>query len=104
MYSPPAVAPRANALKSNTWEQIEHYGNSKHEWLSTFLELPNGIPSHDTIRRVFILIDPNEFRTAFINWIKSIKDLMGNEVVSIDGKTLTLQRYFRIPALSGGNL
>ncbi|CCK78449.1 ISAs1 family transposase [Desulfobacula toluolica] len=73
---------------ADTWEQIEQYGNSKYEWLSTFLELPNGIPSHDTIRRVFILIDPDEFRTAFIDWIKSIKDLMKNEVVSIDGKTL----------------
>ena len=83
-----AIAICAAICGADTWEQIEQYGNSKHEWLSTFLELPNGIPSHDTIRRVFIFIDPNEFRTAFINWIKSIKDLMENEVVSIDGKTL----------------
>ncbi len=73
---------------AGTWEQIEQYGNSKYEWFSTFLELPNGIPSHDTIRRVFILINPDEFRTAFISWIKVITNLIKTEVVSIDGKTL----------------
>lgn len=78
----------ASICSANTWEQIEQYGKAKQKWLSTFLELPNGIPSHDTIRRVFILINPDEFREAFINWIESIKTLMQNEVVSIDGKTL----------------
>lgn len=83
-----AITICASICSANTWEQIEQYGNAKYDWLSTFLELPNGIPSHDTIRRVFILIDPDEFRVAFINWIEAIKNLMQNEVVSIDGKTL----------------
>jgi predicted transposase YbfD/YdcC len=73
---------------ANTWNEIEQYGHSKHDWLKTFLELPNGIPSHDTIRRVFIIIDPEEFRTAFINWVDSIRPLLPETVIAVDGKTL----------------
>ena len=73
---------------ANTWNEIEQYGHSKHDWLKTFLEMPNGIPSHDTIRRVFMIIDPEEFRTAFINWVDSIRPLLPETVVAIDGKTL----------------
>jgi predicted transposase YbfD/YdcC len=73
---------------ANTWNDIEQYGQSKHDWLETFLELPNGIPSHDTIRRVFIIIDPKEFRTAFINWVDSIRQRLPETVVAVDGKTL----------------
>ncbi len=46
---------------AESWEDIELYGRSKQEWLGTFLALPNGIPSHDTFRRVFMLIDPEAF-------------------------------------------
>ncbi len=73
---------------ANTWNEIEQYGQSKHDWLKTLLELPNGIPSHDTIGRVFILIDPEEFRTAFINWVDSIRQILPNNVIAVDGKTL----------------
>jgi len=69
-------------------EDIECYGHSKYDWLKTFLELPNGIPSNDTFRRVFILLSPDAFRNCFINWVESIKELLPNNVVSIDGKTL----------------
>lgn len=73
---------------AETWEQIAQYGESKYEWLKTFLELPNGIPSHDTFRRVFINMETEAFRKAFLNWIESIKSLLPGEVISIDGKTL----------------
>jgi predicted transposase YbfD/YdcC len=73
---------------SDSWEDIEDYGNAKHEWLKTFLELPNGIPSHDTFNRVFNLICPKEFQQCFIGWIKAISKVTGGEVVAIDGKTL----------------
>jgi predicted transposase YbfD/YdcC len=73
---------------ANTWNEIEQYGQSKHDWLKTFLELPNGIPSHDTIRRVFIIIDPEEFRTAFIDWVDSIRPRLPETVIAVDGKTL----------------
>jgi predicted transposase YbfD/YdcC len=72
----------------NTWEDIEFYGNSKIEWLSNFLELPNGIPSHDTFSRVFSLIDGKEFEKVFFDWAKSIKELKKDQVIAFDGKTV----------------
>ena len=68
---------------ANTWNEIEQYGQSKHDWLKTFMELPNGIPSHDTFRRVFIIIDPEEFRTAFIDWVDSIRPLLPETVIAV---------------------
>jgi len=67
---------------------METYGKSKYEWLKQFLELKNGIPSHDTFARVFARIDPNEFEQCFRDWISSITELMPGEVINIDGKTL----------------
>ncbi len=73
---------------ANTWNEIAQYGESKHDWLKTFLKLPNGIPSHDTIRRVFIIIDPKEFQSAFINWVNSMRKSLPETVIAVDGKTL----------------
>src|SRR5918995_5462970 len=53
-------------------EDIELYGRSKQAWLKTFLALPNGIPSHDTFRRVFMLIDPDAFEACFARWAQSL--------------------------------
>ncbi len=79
----------ASICGADTWNQIETYGKTKYDWLKKILELPNGIPSHDTFRRVFILIDPNEFRQCFINWVESLNSLLPtSQVISIDGKTL----------------
>jgi predicted transposase YbfD/YdcC len=69
------------------WEDIEEYGLSKKEWLETFLELPEGIPSPDTFRRVFERINPKEFEQCFRNWVQSLVEKLGVEVVAIDGKT-----------------
>ena len=73
---------------ANTWMDICDFGEAKVEWLETFLELPNGIPSHDTFGRVFSLIDPDEFEECFFNWIKSLSIDVENEIIAIDGKTL----------------
>ena len=73
---------------ADNWVAMEQYGNSKKEWLKQFLELPHGIPSHDTIARVFARIDPLEFEECFRNWVKEIAKLIPGEVISIDGKTL----------------
>lgn len=73
---------------ADNWVAMEQYGNSKQEWLKQFLELPNGIPSHDTIARVFGRIDPSEFEQCFCNWVKEVAQLIPGEVISIDGKTL----------------
>jgi predicted transposase YbfD/YdcC len=73
---------------ADNWVAMETYGNCKQEWLQQFLELPNGIPSHDTFARVFARIEPSEFEQCFRDWVNSIAQLMSEEVVSIDGKTL----------------
>ncbi len=70
------------------WVAIETYGKAKQEWLSTFLELPNGIPSHDTFGRVFSKLDPEILESNFQAWVKVIAGRLGLEVVAIDGKTL----------------
>ena len=67
---------------------IEQYGHEKYEWLKTFLTLPNGIPSHDTIGRVLGRIDPKHFQSCFLRWMQHICQLSSGEVVPIDGKTL----------------
>src|SRR5215207_2951153 len=53
---------------AESWNDIALYGRSKLTWLQTFLELPNGIPSLDTFRRVFMLIDPEAFEAGFSAW------------------------------------
>lgn len=70
------------------WEDIEEYGLNKKEWLETFLELPFGIPSPDTFRRVFERINPKQFEQCFQVWIQSLVEKLGVEVVAIDGKAL----------------
>jgi predicted transposase YbfD/YdcC len=67
---------------------IEQYAHEKYEWLKTFLSLPNGIPSHDTIGRVLARIDPAHFQACFLRWVQHICHLSSGEVVPIDGKTL----------------
>jgi hypothetical protein len=56
------------------WVDIENYGKSKIDWLQTFLELPNRMPSHDTFERVFSLLDPQEFQEEFHSWVESIQN------------------------------
>jgi len=73
---------------AETWEDIEIFGQSKHDWLKKILELPNGIPSHDTFSRVFARIDPLQFQQSFINWAQSISKLTSGKFISVDGKTL----------------
>ena len=70
------------------WTEMEEYGEAKQEWLTTFLELKHGIPSHDTFRRVFILLDPGELRSVFVDWISSTVSLSQGTLVNIDGKSL----------------
>ncbi len=74
--------------KTEGWEDIELYGKERIEWLKTFLELPNGIPSHDTFRRVFEMINPKQFQDALIKWTKGLHEELSGKVVAIDGKTL----------------
>ena len=70
------------------WSDIELFGKNKRDWLKNFLELPNGIPSHDTFGRVFALINPEEFRRSFMEWVQAINELTQGQVVAVDGKQL----------------
>ena len=73
---------------ANNWVEVEEFGHAKLEWLSRFLRLPNGIPSHDTFGRLFSRLDPEQFGACFMDWIKSIAELTQGQVVTVDGKTL----------------
>jgi len=73
---------------ADTWEDIALYGKTKIDWLKEFLELPNGIPSHDTFNRVFSVLSPKKLQEAFLEWMQEVKKLTKGEVVPIDGKTL----------------
>ena len=72
---------------ADTFAGIERFGEAREEWLGQFLELKNGIPSHDTIGEVWGRVDPEEFETGFRRWIGGLTDSVG-EVVAVDGKTL----------------
>lgn len=70
------------------WANIAEFGKAKEVWLRKFLELPRGIPSHDTFGRVFSMIRPEKFRECFVNWIQSVAQISKGEIVAVDGKKL----------------
>lgn len=69
------------------WVEIEEFGNAKKTFFTDLLDLPNGIPSHDTFGRVFALIDPKQFEASFIQWVQGVSQKIQG-VIAIDGKTL----------------
>lgn len=77
----------AKICDSQSWEDIQDFGEAKIEFLRQYLPYKNGIPSHDTFARIFSLIDPKQFKTCFTEWMRGIQ-LQMSEVISIDGKTL----------------
>ena len=70
------------------WEDIENYGIAKQDWLSEFLELPHGIPSDDTFRRLFERINPIAFSECLTKWVQQLIPLKKGKIVPIDGKCL----------------
>jgi predicted transposase YbfD/YdcC len=70
------------------WVDIAKYGHAKRDWLKTFLALPNGIPAHDTFRRVFCLLNPTAFLACFQSWIDALSEGLGIKRIAIDGKTM----------------
>lgn len=82
------IAVCATLAQQDTWEEIADYAEMKQDFLKRFLELPNGIPSHDTISRVFSLIDPRAWEECFASWMRSMGKLSGEKLIAIDGKTL----------------
>lgn len=70
------------------WTDIENFGNSKLLWLQSFLELSNGIPSHDTFGRVFSMLDAQQFQLAFYEWVMAVNEVVHGQIINIDGKRL----------------
>ena len=70
------------------FNDMEDFGAAKHDWFKTFLELPNGIPSHDTFNRVFAALDPASFLECFVRWTQSLRAAVSEEIVALDGKAL----------------
>ncbi len=73
---------------ANNWVEIENYGHDKKEWLQQFLELPHGIPSHDTFMRLFARLKPEQLQQCFLNWIQAVSQITKGQVIAIDGKSL----------------
>jgi predicted transposase YbfD/YdcC len=73
---------------AETWVDIADFGKAKEAWLRTFLELPNGIPSHDTFGRVFAALDPQAFERCFQAWIADLAGSSEGKLIAIDGKTI----------------
>lgn len=78
----------AVASGAETFSDIALYADCMEEWLKSILELPNGVPSHDTIERIMRWLDPAEFRKCFLSWVRGVAKLTNGEVVAIDGKAL----------------
>lgn len=71
---------------AETWVDMEVYGKAKFSWLNEFLELENGIPSHDTFARVFAAISPEEFQKCFMSWVQGVRNKTSQEIIAFDGK------------------
>ena len=83
-----AISILATICGAEHFTEMEDYGRANQDFLRTFLELPNGIPSHDTLGRVFARLNQREFKNCFAAWVDAIRDATDGEVLAIDGKTL----------------
>lgn len=77
----------ASIYQIESWESIAEFGRGKEKWFKSFLELPNGIPSHDTFRRLFLILKPEYFEAAFLRWTESLKLESTGDIIALDGKT-----------------
>lgn len=84
-----SIALTAVLAGADNFCEIEDFGRSKKDWLGEFLELPNGIPSHDTFNRVFCLLLPSKWQGFFLGWVRrAIASRLGGEHIAIDGKEM----------------
>ena len=70
------------------WDDYEEFARCKAGWFATFLDLRHGVPSADTFRRVFSRLEPEAFERCFMNWMRSVVELSGGKLLSIDGKRI----------------
>ncbi len=83
-----AIAICATICGVDDWTKMEFFGQCKEKWFRTFLDLPNGIPSHDTFRRVFMMLDPDAFERCFMAWVEGLCEASGGRLIAVDGKTI----------------
>ncbi len=83
-----AIALCAVICGADSWVAVEEFGKTKHTWLRGFLDLPNGIPSHDTFGRVFAALDADQFQQGCLRWVRAIWPSSAGDIVAVDGKTL----------------
>jgi predicted transposase YbfD/YdcC len=83
-----AIAICAIICGADGWTQVAKFGRCKIKWFCTFLELPNGIPSHDTFGRVFAALDPLAFEACFMKWVDDVAETSAGRLIAIDGKTI----------------
>ena len=88
LYDMLMIALCAAISGADSWTQVAEYGRSKIDWFKEFLELPNGIPSHDTFGRLFAMINPKNFQEFFTLWVKDLSISFNGQSIAIDGKTL----------------
>ena len=80
------IALCAVICKADSWEDVASFGKAKEGWFRKFLELPNGIPSHDTFNRVFARLNAKQFETCFIRWVEATCNIAARQIVALDGK------------------
>ncbi len=73
---------------ADDWVAVEDFGEAKRSWFEKFLELPHGIPSHDTFGDVFKVLDPEQFQKCFMQWVQAVNEVSEGQVIPIDGKQL----------------
>lgn len=78
----------ASISNAQSWTEIEAFGEAKEAWLRQYLVLENGIPSHDTIQRVFQLLSPEAVMLRFAKWTQGVMSMSAGNIIAIDGKTL----------------
>lgn len=83
-----AIAILATICGAEHFTEMEEFGLAKVAWLRTFLELPAGIPAHDTFARVFARLKPTAFQERFVHWVQAVSTASAGEVVAVDGKTV----------------
>ena len=82
------IAICAAICDANEWTDVQLFGEAKEEWFRSFLELPHGIPSHDTFGRVFAQIDAEQFQECFREWIGAVEERTQGQIIALDGKQL----------------
>lgn len=82
------IAVTAVLCAADSWADVAEFGRAKQKWFKSFLDLPHGIPSHDTFERVFARLNPDAFERCFIDWTQALSGASGGQLLAIDGKRI----------------